>query len=92
MLEKNKAGKTETVQDKQEKKSLMIKNRRIDNKDLIACYLHKMLSSIPDFETVEELNKWLRNETAKPQEQIDAEYRNVLEEARKELENCTYLY
>jgi hypothetical protein len=51
-----------------------------------------MLSSIPDFETVEELNKWLRNETAKPQEQIDAECRNVLEEARKELENCTYLY
>ncbi len=66
--------------------------RRVDNKDLIVLYLNKIFSKVPDFETEEELKEWLRKENAKPQEQIDAECRKILDEARKQLEDAEYLY
>ena len=68
------------------------RKRRIDNKDLIILCIRKAFADASKFETVEELKDWFRKEKAKPQEQIDAEFRKLIKDAKEELENCTYLY
>ena len=64
----------------------------VDDKDLIVLFIKKILSRAPEFTTEEELREWLRKEIAKPKEQIAAESNKILEEARKQLEDATYLY
>ena len=66
--------------------------RRIDNKDMIVLCLRKAFADAANFETVEELKDWLRKKNAQPHEQLDAEWRKLIDEAKDELENCTYLH
>lgn len=71
---------------------IALMKHRVHNKDLIVLYLNKMLSRIPSFETEDEMREWFQREAARPRDEVYADCRKVLEEAREELENAAYLY
>lgn len=47
---------------------------------------------MPLFATEDVLEDWLWKKSTKPKEQVEAECRKVLHEARKQFEDATYLY
>lgn len=68
--------------------------RTVNNKDILVYALNKSLAAVPDQElgSIDEFKDFLRKEIAKPQSQVTAETKKIVDQARKELENATYLY
>jgi hypothetical protein len=66
--------------------------RKPDNLDIIHLTLHKIFSSVPNFETDAELIEFLEKDAKRPRAERIAEGGRLMEEAIKELENCEYLY
>ena len=66
--------------------------RKVNNRDLVALTIHKIMSSCPSFETEKAFIEYLRKDAKRPKAERIAEGRKLMNEAKKELENAIYLY
>jgi hypothetical protein len=66
--------------------------RNPSKKDAIAVTVSKILATIQELKTEEELREFLRMDSLRPRSQHIAEGRRLLEEAKQELCKTTYMY